>query len=285
MGARTTRQRPPQNGAPARPDHKDASRGERLQRVLADAGIGSRRECEALIEAGKVRVNGRIVKALPAWADPAEDEILVHNRPLPSPERHLYILLNKPTRTLTTAKDEPGSDRRTVLDLVHHPAKAKLFPVGRLDYDTTGLLLLTNDGDLANRLTHPRYGVPKTYRAVVKGRVDAEMLRSLEGGVVLTDRKEGRTVGASRTNPVEVVVVHGDAEKTTLDVTIREGRNRQVRRMLAQLGLSVKKLERTAMGPLKLTKVARGSWRELTSREVVMLRRAAAAPGGGGKKP
>ncbi len=213
---------------------------------------------------------------LPAWVDPAVDRIEVNGRPLPPPERHLYILLNKPVRTLTSTRDEPGADRRTVLDLVQHPARAKLFPVGRLDYDTTGLLILTNDGELANRLTHPRYGVPKTYRALVKGRVTDEAMHALEGGVVLTDRRDGRTVGASRTNPVEWKIVHADEEKTTLELTIREGRNRQVRRMLAKAGFDVKKLERIAMGPLRLKGVARGAWRELTAGEVRALRRAAA---------
>lgn len=223
-----------------------------------------------------MKVNGRVVRDLPAWVDPDEDRIEVEGRPLRPPERHLYILLNKPPRTLTSAKDEPGADRRTVLDLVNHPARAKLFPVGRLDYDTTGLLILTNDGELANRLTHPRYGVPKTYRAVVKGNVDEAAMRELEAGVVLADRKDGKTVGASRTNPVEWTIVHREADKTTLDITIREGRNRQVRRMLAQIGHEVKKLERTAMGPLRLKGVARGGWRELTHREVEALRKAAA---------
>lgn len=246
---------------------------------MADAGVASRRECERLIESGRVRVNGRVVSDLPAWVNTEEDRIEVNGRPLPAAERHLYILLNKPTRTLTSAKDEPGADRRTVLDLVRHPAKAKLFPVGRLDYDTTGLLILTNDGELANRLTHPRYGVSKTYRAVVKGRVDDAAMRELEGGVVLTDRKDGKTTGASRTSSVEWSVVHREGDKTTLDITIREGRNRQVRRMLAQVGYEVKKLERTAMGPLRLKGVARGLWRELTNHEVNALRRAAAMGG------
>ena len=255
---------------------RDASRGERLQRVMADAGIASRRDCERMIEEGLVEVNGTLVTDLPAWVDAQNDRIVVDGRVLPPPARAIYILLNKPTRTLTSARDEPGSDRRTVLDLVQHPNSGQLFPVGRLDYDTTGLFLLTNDGELANRLTHPRYGVPKVYRALVKGRVEPEAVEALEEGVKLTDRKDGRTVGASRTGPVEVSIVHREADKTVLEVTIREGRNRQVRRMLAALGFPVRKLERIAMGPLRLKGVARGDWRELNRGEVQALRRAAA---------
>jgi 23S rRNA pseudouridine2605 synthase len=257
-------------------DYRDAARGERLQRVMADAGIASRRDCERMIEEGLVTVNGTLVADLPAWVDPERDRIVVDGRVLPPPARPIYVLLNKPARVLTSARDEPGSDRRTVLDLVRHPSSGQLFPVGRLDFETTGLLLLTNDGELANRLTHPRYGVPKVYRAAVKGRVDLDSIGELEAGVKLTDRKDGRTVGASRTGPVEVAIVHREADRTVLEVTIREGRNRQVRRMLAALGYPVKKLERIAMGPLRLKGVARGDWRELTRGEVQALRRAAA---------
>jgi len=266
------------------PEFADASRGERLQRVMADAGVASRRACEALIEAGSVEVNGRLVTELPVWVDPETDRIEVDGRPIRrSAERRMYILLNKPPRTLTTAKDEPGSERRTVVSLVNHPERARLVPVGRLDYDTTGLLLMTNDGELVNRLTHPRYGVPKTYRAVVGGRVDPEAIGALEQGIYLAERREGRTVGAVRTSRVELRVVFADREKTTLEITLREGRNRQVRRMLAAVGFPVKKLERIGMGPLTLKGVARGAWRELKAAEVKALKRAAASaaePGG-----
>lgn len=258
---------------------RDATRGERLQRVMADAGVASRRACEDLIRAGGVEVNGSVVIDLPAWVDPQNDRITVEGRPLPKPERHLYLLLNKPTRTLTSASDEPGSDRRTVLDLVDHPAKARLFPVGRLDYDTVGLVLLTNDGDLANRLTHPRYGVPKTYRVVVKGHLDETAAREMERGIYLAERKAGRTVGAVRTAHIELSVTRRDRDKTTLELTLREGRNRQVRRMLAAVGFPVKSLERVGMGPLRLKGVARGAWRELTVHEIRALRKAAASPG------
>lgn len=243
---------------------------------MADAGIASRRDCERMIEEGLVEVNGTLVADLPAWVDPESDRIVVDGKVLPPPARHIYIMLNKPTRTLTSSRDEPGSDRTTVLDLVNHPGAGQLFPVGRLDYETTGLLLLTNDGDLANRLTHPRYGVPKTYRAVVKGRVELDAIAALEDGVKMTDRKDGRTIGASKTGPVEVAIVHREADSTVLEVMIREGRNRQVRRMLALLGFPVKKLERIGMGPLQLKGVQRGFWRELTRIEIGALRRAAA---------
>lgn len=255
------------------------NKGERLQRVLADAGVASRRECERLIESGAVEVNGEVVTQLPIFVDPENDRILVEGRPVRrEPERKLYLLLNKPSRTLTTNADEPGSDRRTVIDLVDHPQKSRLFPVGRLDYDTTGLLLLTNDGDLANQLTHPRYGVPKTYRAVVKGTIEDDAVAELERGIFLADRKAGRTLGASRTAHVEVRVVLREHQRTTLELTLREGRNRQVRRLLAGVGYPVKSLERIGMGPLSLKGVARGHWRELDRHEIRALKRAAAAP-------
>ncbi|MCL4220989.1 MAG: pseudouridine synthase [Phycisphaerales bacterium] len=255
------------------------NKGERLQRVLADAGVASRRECERLIESGAVEVNGEVVTQLPVFVNPEDDRILVEGRPIRrEPERKLYILLNKPSRTLTTNADEPGSDRRTVIDLVDHPQKSRLFPVGRLDYDTTGLLLLTNDGDLANQLTHPRYGVPKTYRAVVKGTIEDDAVAELERGIFLADRKAGRTLGASRTAHVEVRVVRREHQRTTLELTLREGRNRQVRRLLAAVGYPVKSLERVGMGPLSLKGVARGHWRELDRHEIRALKRAAAVP-------
>ena len=241
---------------------------------MADAGVASRRDCEKLIEEGTVEVNGHLVAKLPAWVDPAEDRIVVNGRPLPPREKPTYVVLNKPVRTLTASRDEPGADRRTVLDLIDHPRKASLFPVGRLDYDTVGLLLLTNDGELANRLTHPRYGVPKTYRAIVRGELTEDDTKRLERGMFLSDRRHGSTVGGVRTLPAEIRVVHAESGRSTIDLVIREGRNRQVRRMLAAVELSVKKLERTAMGPLRLKGVPRGSWRPLTSSEVTSLKKA-----------
>lgn len=246
----------------------------RLQRVMADAGIASRRACEEMIQSGLVTVNGEIVRELPVLVDPEEDRIVVEGRPLPKRDPRIYIMLNKPSRTVTTNADEPGANRRTVIDLVEHPAAKRLFPVGRLDFETLGLLLLTNDGELANRLTHPSYGVAKTYRVVVRGKLADEDIASLEEGIYLAERKEGRTVGAARTARVQLEIVKRDRDRTTLHLTLKEGRNRQVRRMLAGVGYPVKKLERISMGPLKLKGLARGEWRELTRDEVRSLREA-----------
>lgn len=264
----------------------DKSRGERLQRVMADAGVASRRDCEALILAGKVKVNGEVVDSLPAWADPASDRIVVAGRHIASfaPEsiggrggatrRHVYVMLNKPDNTLTAERDEPGLDRRVVTDLVNHPASSRLFPVGRLDFHTTGLLLLTTDGDLAHLLTHPRFGIPKTYRVDVKGLLEDEQILKMGRGVYLADSEEGQAVGASHKQPVLVRVVSRTRDKTAVEVTLFEERNRQIRRMLETVGARVKRLERVAMGPLQLRGVARGSWRELTVHEIRALRQA-----------
>lgn len=258
----------------------------RLQRVIADAGLASRRASELLIQEGRVRVNGEIVRILPVLVDPHQDRIEVDGRPLPQAERHLYIMLNKPTRTISSARDEPGAVRRTVLDLVEHPSRARLYPVGRLDFDTTGLVLLTNDGELANRLTHPRFGVEKTYHVVVKGLLDDQAVHDLERGIYIAQRREGRTVGGSRASHVGLTIIRRDRERTILELTLKEGRNRQVRRMLAAVGAPVKKLERVAIGPVHLRKLARGEWRELTSGELGALKKACrgpAAPAGGAR--
>jgi len=257
-------------------DLTDASRGKRLQRVMADAGIGSRRACEGMIEDGLVEVNSVRVTKLPAWVDPEQDHIVVDGKPMSKADRKLYILLNKPANTLSTNQDEPGSDRRTVVDLVNPPAAARLFPVGRLDYDTVGLILLTNDGELANKLTHPRYGVPKTYRVTVKGELDEDAIKELERGIYLAQRKAGQTDGVAKTAGVEIKLIARDRDRTIVALTLREGRNRQVRRMLAAVGYPVKKLERIGMGPVRLTGVPRGGWRELTREEIRALRRSAA---------
>jgi pseudouridine synthase len=267
----------PQNrarpGGPGAGD-READGRVRLQRFLADAGVASRRASELLIEEGRVKVNGKKVVDLPAFVTPGVDRVQVDGQPIEGAERHVYVMLNKPGRTLSTVEDEPGAARRTVLDLVEHPSGARLYPVGRLDFDTRGLVLLTNDGELANRLTHPRFGVEKTYHAVVRGYLEEEALERLEKGIYLAERREGRTVGATRAAHVRLKIVKRDRDRTVLELTLKEGRNRQVRRMLAAVGSPVKKLERVAMGPLQLKGLAVGEWRELTKVELQALRRA-----------
>ncbi|HZW09810.1 MAG TPA: pseudouridine synthase [Phycisphaerales bacterium] len=265
-----TRARP---GSPGTGEQESGGRV-RLQRFLADAGVASRRASELLIEEGRVKVNGKTVHDLPAFVRPGEDRVQVDGQPIAGSERHVYVMLNKPGRTLSTVEDEPGAARRTVLDLVEHPSGVRLYPVGRLDYDTRGLVLLTNDGELANRLTHPRFGVEKTYHAVVKGYLEEDALARLEKGIYLAERREGRTVGATRAAHVGLKLIKRDRDRTVLELTLKEGRNRQVRRMLAAVGSPVKKLERVAMGPLQLKGLAVGEWRELTRVELQALRRA-----------
>lgn len=247
--------------------------GQRLQKILADAGIASRRAAEQLILQGLVSVNGRTVDTLPAFADPQNDRIALRGKPIPTPQRHLYIMLHKPRHTLCTM-DDPGG-RRTVREIVDHPSAARVVPVGRLDFDTMGLLLLTNDGQLANRLTHPRYGIEKTYRAIIKGSLGPEHIDQLGKGVYLADRRDGRTIGGVRTAPVRIEIVNREPERSHLDITLREGRNREVRRVLARVGCPVKKLTRIRMGPLSLKGLRLGEWRELTTPERNALRASA----------
>lgn len=281
-GASTINQMAPNEEKPPTDPLRDASRGIRLQKAMADAGVGSRRACEELIESGEVEVNGRAVLDLPAWVDPSRDRILVRGRPLPVEERAVHVMLHKPRNVVCTMDDPEG--RRTVAELVSHPAAARLFPVGRLDYDSTGLLLMTNDGELANRLTHPRYGVLKTYRATVKGEVAEEALEQLEQGIYLAERREGRTTGAQRAAHVGIRIVYRERTRTILEITLAEGRNRQVRRMLASVGHPVRKLMRIGMGPLSLKGLAIGEWRELTRAELNMLRRASDSGKSAGEK-
>ena len=255
-----------------KPSHGYASntRGPRLQKVLAEAGVASRRACEEMIEDGHVTVNGEVVDCLPAWVDPEQDRITVGDRVIGRTRRNIYVMLFKPRGTVSTNRDPEG--RRRAIDLVNHPDKPRLFPVGRLDAESSGLLLLTNDGELANRLTHPRYGVHKGYEVTVGGRLDQEDIARLEQGIFLTgrDRRGGR-----RTNRSRLSIIKRDRDRTLLFMDLREGRNRQIRRMLATLGYPVKKLRRVRMGPLALKGLAPGEWRELSRGELTALRRAA----------
>jgi len=251
----------------------DASRGVRLQKVLADAGIAARRACEELIESGAVSVNGTVVNSLPAWVDPAKDRISVGGKAVrtraETRRRHVYVLLHKPRGYVCTSSDPEGRPRAA--DLIEHPTGERLYPVGRLDMDSSGLLLLTNDGELANRLTHPRYEVHKGYEVTVRGEVGPEEVRRLEQGIFLPDRDEpGQQASAS-----SLRIIKRDRERTLLLMELREGRNRQIRRMMLRLGHPVRKLKRVRMGPLQLRKLAVGAWRDLTSDELAALRAAA----------
>ncbi|MHC5115013.1 MAG: pseudouridine synthase [Planctomycetota bacterium] len=275
---------------PEAPDpgkYTDASRGPRLHKILADAGFGSRRACETLIEAGSVEINGTVVDQLPAWADPVRDRIEVDGQRVRPPARHLYVMLFKPRGVECTS--DKSADRRRAIDLVDHPSGARLYPVGRLDVDSSGLLLLTNDGDLANRLTHPRYGVHKTYEVTVDGLLDEKEVQKLESGVFLTGargrarrtrpgQRAGKPAGkraGKRTEPSRLRLLRRGRDRTKLLMELREGRNRQVRRMMLYVGHKVRKLRRVKLGPLKLTGLRPGQWRELTDDEVAALKKVA----------
>ncbi|HLO41546.1 MAG TPA: pseudouridine synthase, partial [Phycisphaerales bacterium] len=266
------------NEAPSRGGQRPSSSLVRLQRVLADAGVAARRVCEKLIEEGRVEVNGEVITRLPAFVDPRHDQISVDGKPIArqvgAAGRKLYIILHKPERTLTTASDEPGLERRTVLDLIDHPAKPRLFPVGRLGWDESGLVLLTNDGELANRLTHPRYGVPKTYLAVVKGDIQDEDLHKFGRQMFKLERLASRQEGRLRGSHVDMAIFKREPGKTTLRVTMKEGKNRYVAEVLGQSGFPVRKVAAVAIGPLQLRGLPLGSWRELTRDEIKLLRAA-----------
>jgi 23S rRNA pseudouridine2605 synthase len=227
---------------------------------MAQAGVASRRKCEEWITSGRVQVNGVIVRELGVRVDPKRDEILVDGKPLTRP-KHVYILLNKPTGVITSVTDT--HNRKTVVDLIHD-IDTRIYPVGRLDFDTSGLLLLTNDGELTNRLIHPRYHIDKTYRVVARGSVDDHDLQRLEKGVELED---------GLTAPATAKLVKRDTRTTTLLLTIHEGKNRQVRRMMDAIHHPVIELERIQMGPLTLGDLKQGAYRHLKDHEVAELYR------------
>ncbi len=235
---------------------------ERLQKIMGRAGIASRRKCEQLIIEGRVRLNGEIVRELGVKADASHDMIEVNGKRLNFEEEKVYLILNKPTGCLTSVSDPFG--RPTVIDLIGEE-EARLFPVGRLDQDTEGLLLVTNDGEFAFRLTHPKYKVPKTYFAEVRGFPQTNIINCLKTGIIL---EEGLTA------PAEVKVVERKEKSTVVEIIIREGRKRQIRRMFDKVGHPVIKLKRTALGPIKLKDLALGTYRLLAPFEVDMLKRA-----------
>ncbi len=250
---------------------------ERLQKIIAAAGIASRRKAEELITGGLVSVNGQIVTELGTKADPETDHIKVNGKSLRGPQRHVYLLLHKPKGYVTTVTDPEG--RPTVLDLVRGVG-TRVYPVGRLDYLSEGLLLLTNDGSLAQRLTHASSHVPKTYLVKVAGKPTPEQIQKLRGGVFLPaetkplKNREGQTQRrrstAVRTGPVRIELLR-DAANPWYEITLIEGRNRQIRRMFEQIDHHVEKIKRVRYGPLQLD-VEAGKFRHLTAQEVEQLK-------------
>ena len=234
--------------------------GIRLQKVLAGAGVASRRACEVLISEGRVEVNGKVVTEQGRRVDPDTDVIRVDGSRIPPPRRHRYLVLNKPRGVVSTMNDPEG--RRTLADLVPD-RQGRLFHVGRLDADTEGLILLTNDGDFSQRLAHPSFEVPRTYRATVRpSPVPEHALRTLREGVDLDD---------GRTAPAKV----RQLKPGVLELTIHEGRNHQVKRMCEAVGHRVRTLQRVRFGPLRLDDLPEGAHRRLKASEVEALRRAA----------
>lgn len=230
----------------------------RLQKHLSTCGVASRRKAEELIAAGKVKVNGHIA-ALGDKVDPKRDKVTVRGKTVVAVKEKVYIMLHKPRGYVTTMNDELG--RKNVADLVKDVG-VKVFPVGRLDRNSEGLLIMTNDGELANILTHPSSHVNKTYRVTVGGEVDDETVERLSSGIDLDGRK---------TLPCDVFVIERKSDRTVLVFVIHEGRNRQIRRMCEAVGLEVLRLKRTEIAGVKLGMLPRGSWRDLNERELTRL--------------
>ena len=234
-----------------------------MQKVLAGAGVDSRRKCEELILDGVVRVNRKVVDTLPAFVDPEKDIITVDGRRIRAAAK-VYFLLNKPKGVICTNRDPQG--RTKAIDLVR--TAERVFCIGRLDVDTTGVIILTNDSELANRLTHPRYGLAKTYVVKVKGQIGGDAAEKLKKGVWLAEGKTGRT---------SVKILKRNYKESLIEITIRQGLNRQVRRMLLKVGLRVKSLKRTQIGKLTARGIGVGKFRPLSKAEVAWLKKATTA--------
>jgi len=234
--------------------------GVRLQKVLARAGVASRRASEELIARGRVAVNGSVVTEQGTRVDPAHDVIRVDGARIPPERHHAYVVLNKPRGVLSAMEDDRG--RQTLADFVHRRGGERLFHVGRLDADTEGLILLTNDGEFAQRMSHPSYEVRKTYIAVVEGSLEHAVLARLRKGITLED---------GPIQPDKIRIVARDAHQTMVELTLHSGRNRIVRRIFEAVGHPVRRLSRTAIGPVRLGTLKSGEVRDLTSQELGSL--------------
>lgn len=233
----------------------------RLQKYIAMCGVASRRKAEELIDKGLVKVNGKTVREMGVKVEIGADKVEVGGELLKTANKNYYIMLNKPSGYVTTAKDE--FDRPTVIDLVSEDIKTRIFPVGRLDYETEGLLLLTNDGDFTYRVTHPKFSIDKTYIVILKGGITIRALGQLRRGV---------DIGGFVTSPAEVEILDAEAGKTMLRIVIHEGKNRQVRKMMEAVGCKVDYLKRVKIGTVELGNLPTGRWRYLTSHEINYLK-------------
>lgn len=230
-----------------------------LNKYLANLGISSRRKIADLVDAKRVKVNGQIMEKLGIRIDPEVDQIEVDGKKVGGQPKLTYLILNKPKGIVSTVADEHG--RKTVIDLIH--TKERLYPVGRLDQDSVGLVMLTNDGDLTQHLTHPSFHIPKTYHVLISGEVSQNQLEKLRNGVVLKDGK---------TAPAQVEIVEQSPKRTLLQIIIHEGKNRQIRRMCGALGLNLLELKRVAIGPINLGDLKMGSSRFLNAEEIQLLK-------------
>ena len=260
----------------------------RLQKAMADAGIAARRDCEEMIAAGRVKVNGRVVATLPCFVDPANDVVELDGEVVELPQAAtpgaqrserapVYVLVNKPKGVITTTSDPQG--RRNVVDLVPRSVsrEERLFPVGRLDADSTGLILVTNDGDLTYQLTHPKFGVTKEYRVLCTGLASGDQLDKLRKGIFLITPQADGTKSTKRASMESIRIVkrfvdRNRGDRTLLSITLREGQNREIRRLLARIGLKVRELEGVAIGPLRAPDLKPGQAKLLGKRDIEKLR-------------